>query len=92
MFPLVEAYFADNYDYSLFVGRNDWTMLINQAKTGSDITFIKQNGRLKAQINKQLFNASSDHTANNSGSKMMRRYFQYLPLVTSKLVLALLLM
>ncbi|WP_076461699.1 phospholipase D family protein [Limosilactobacillus caccae] len=79
MFDQVADYFKDNYDYSLFVGRNDWTMLINQAEVGSDITFIKQDGRLKAQINKQLFNKVSDNTSRNSGSMMMDRYFQYLP-------------
>ncbi|MBB1079134.1 phospholipase D family protein [Limosilactobacillus sp. STM2_1] len=79
MFDQVKGYFAENYDYSLFVGRNDWTMLINQAKIGSDLTFIKQDGRLKAQINKQLFNKVSDNTARNNGSMMMDRYFQYLP-------------
>ena len=29
MYGTVAEYFKDNYDYSLFVGRNDWTMLIN---------------------------------------------------------------
>ncbi len=79
MFELVKDYFEDNYDYSLFVGRNDWTMLINQAEVGSDLTFIQQDGQLKAQINKQLFNKVSDSTARNNGSMMMERYFQYLP-------------
>lgn len=79
MFDLIEDYFTDNYDYSLFVGRNDWTMLINQAEVGVDVTFIKQDGELKAQINKQLFNKVSDSTARNNGSMMMERYFQYLP-------------
>lgn len=79
MFELVKDYFDDNYDYSLFVGRNDWTMLINQAEVGTDLTFIQQNGQLKAQINKQLFNKVSDSTARNNGSMMMERYFQYLP-------------
>ncbi|MBB1069798.1 phospholipase D family protein [Limosilactobacillus sp. RRLNB_1_1] len=79
MFDLVKDYFTDNYDYSLFVGRNDWTMLINQAEVGVDVTFIKQDGELKAQINKQLFNKVSDSTARNNGSMMMERYFQYLP-------------
>lgn len=79
MYDSVKGYFADNYDYSLFVGRNDWTMLINQAQVGSDLTFIKQDGRLKAQVNKQLFNKASDNTARNNGSMMMGRYFQYLP-------------
>ena len=79
MFDQVEGYFKDNYDYSLFVGRNDWTMLINQAEVGTDIMFVKQDGRLKAQINKQLFNKVSDNTARNSGSMLMDRYFQYLP-------------
>lgn len=79
MFDLVKEYFDDNYDYSLFVGRNDWTMLINQAEVGSDLTFIQQDGQLKAQINKQLFNKVSDSTARNNGSMMMERYFQYLP-------------
>ena len=79
MFELVKDYFDDNYDYSLFVGRNDWTMLINQAEVGADLTFIQQDGRLKAQINKQLFNKVSDSTARNNGSMMMERYFQYLP-------------
>lgn len=46
---------------------------------GSDLTFIKQDGQLKAQINKQLFNKVSDNTARNNGSMMMNRYFQYLP-------------
>ena len=62
MFELVKDYFDDNYDYSLFVGRNDWTMLINQAEVGTDLTFIQQDGQLKAQINKQLFNKVSDST------------------------------
>ena len=79
MFELVKDYFDDNYDYSLFVGRNDWTMLINQAEVGADLTFIQQDGQLKAQINKQLFNKVSDSTARNNGSMMMERYFQYLP-------------
>ncbi|MEE1988825.1 phospholipase D family protein [Limosilactobacillus reuteri] len=79
MFELVKDYFDDNYDYSLFVGRNDWTMLINQAEVGTDLTFIQQDGQLKAQINKQLFNKVSDSTARNNGSMMMERYFQYLP-------------
>lgn len=79
MFDQVEGYFKDNYDYSLFVGRNDWTMLINQAEVGTDIMFVKQDGQLKAQINKQLFNKVSDNTARNSGSMLMDRYFQYLP-------------
>lgn len=79
MGDLLADYFAENYDYSLFVGRNDWTMLINQAEVGTDIAFITQDGRLKAQINKQLFNKSSDNTARNNGSMMMERYFQYLP-------------
>lgn len=79
MFELVKDYFEDNYDYSLFVGRNDWTMLINQAEVGADLTFIQQDGQLKAQINKQLFNKVSDSTARNNGSMMMERYFQYLP-------------
>lgn len=79
MFELVKDYFEDNYDYSLFVGRNDWTMLINQAEVGADLTFIQQDGQLKAQINKQLFNKASDSTARNNGSMMMERYFQYLP-------------
>lgn len=79
MYDSVKDYFAANYDYSLFVGRNDWTMLINQAQVGSDLTFIKQDGRLKAQVNKQLFNKASDNTARNNGSMMMGRYFQYLP-------------
>jgi hypothetical protein len=79
MFDQVQDYFKDNYDYSLFVGRNDWTMLINQAEIGTDIVFIKQDDRLKAQINKQLFNKVSDNTARNSGSMLMDRYFQYLP-------------
>lgn len=79
MFDQVEGYFKDNYDYSLFVGRNDWMMLINQAEVGTDIMFVKQDGRLKAQINKQLFNKVSDNTARNSGSMLMDRYFQYLP-------------
>lgn len=79
MFDQVKDYFKENYDYSLFVGRNDWTMLINQAEIGTDIMFVKQDGRLKAQINKQLFNKVSDNTARNSGSMLMDRYFQYLP-------------
>lgn len=79
MYDQVANYFADNYDYSLFVGRNDWTMLVNQAEVGSDISFIKQDGRLCAQINKQLFNKVSDNTSKNNGSSMMHRYFQYLP-------------
>lgn len=79
MFDQVQDYFKDNYDYSLFVGRNDWTMLINQAEIGTDIVFVKQDDRLKAQINKQLFNKVSDNTARNSGSMLMDRYFQYLP-------------
>lgn len=79
MFELVKDYFDDNYDYSLFVGRNDWTMLINQAEVSADLTFIQQDGQLKAQINKQLFNKVSDSTARNNGSMMMERYFQYLP-------------
>ncbi|MGN1282660.1 MAG: phospholipase D family protein [Limosilactobacillus sp.] len=79
MFDQVQDYFKDNYDYSLFVGRNDWTMLINQAEVGTDIMFVQQDGRLKAQINKQLFNKVSDNTARNSGSMLMDRYFQYLP-------------
>ena len=79
MFELVKDYFDDNYDYSFFVGRNDWTMLINQAEVGADLTFIQQDGQLKAQINKQLFNKVSDSTARNNGSMMMERYFQYLP-------------
>lgn len=79
MFEFVKDYFDDNYDYSLFVGRNDWTMLINQAEVGADLTFIQQDGQLKAQINKQLFNKVSDSTARNNGSMMMERYFQYLP-------------
>ncbi len=79
MFDQVQDYFKDNYDYSLFVGRNDWTMLINQAEIGTDIMFVQQDGRLKAQINKQLFNKVSDNTARNSGSMLMDRYFQYLP-------------
>ena len=79
MFELVKDYFDDNYDYSLFVGRNDWTMLINQAEVGADLTFIQQDSQLKAQINKQLFNKVSDSTARNNGSMMMERYFQYLP-------------
>lgn len=80
MYHLIEKYFTDNYDYSLFVGRNDWTMLINQASaTNKDITFIHQNNRLKAQINKKLFIKNSDNTAKNSGSMMMNRYFVYLP-------------
>lgn len=79
MFELVKDYFDDNYDYSLFVGRNDWTMLINLAEVGADLTFIQQDGQLKAQINKQLFNKVSDSTARNNGSMMMERYFQYLP-------------
>ena len=79
MFDQVKDYFKENYDYSLFVGRNDWTMLINQAEIGTDIMFVKQDGRLKAQINKQLFNMVSDNTARNSGSMLMDRYFQYLP-------------
>ena len=79
MFELVKDYFDDNYDYSLFVGRNDWTMLINQAEVGTDLTFIQQDGQLKVQINKQLFNKVSDSTARNNGSMMMERYFQYLP-------------
>ncbi|MGM9981770.1 MAG: phospholipase D family protein, partial [Limosilactobacillus sp.] len=65
MFDQVQDYFKDNYDYSLFVGRNDWTMLINQAEIGTDIVFVKQDDRLKAQINKQLFNKVSDNTARN---------------------------
>lgn len=79
MFDQVKDYFKENYDYSLFVGRNDWTMLINQAEIGTDIMFVKQDGCLKAQINKQLFNKVSDNTARNSGSMLMDRYFQYLP-------------
>lgn len=79
MFDQVKDYFKENYDYSLFVGRNDWTMLINQAEIGTDIMFVKQDGRLKAQINKRLFNKVSDNTARNSGSMLMDRYFQYLP-------------
>lgn len=79
MFDQVKDYFKENYDHSLFVGRNDWTMLINQAEIGTDIMFVKQDGRLKAQINKQLFNKVSDNTARNSGSMLMDRYFQYLP-------------
>lgn len=79
MYDQIQGYFADNYDYSLFVGRNDWTMLINQAEVGKDIVFVKQNNELKAQINKELFNKNSDNTARNSGSMMMNRYFQYLP-------------
>lgn len=79
MYDQVADYFADNYDYSLFVGRNDWTMLVNQAQVGTDIAFIKQEGRLCAQINKQLFNKVSDNTSKNNGSMMMHRYFQYLP-------------
>ena len=79
MFDQVQDYFKDNYDYSLFVGRNDWTMLINQAEIGTDIVFVKQDDRLKAQINKQLFNKVSDNTDRNSGSMLMDRYFQYLP-------------
>lgn len=79
MYDQIKDYFTDNYDYSLFVGRNDWTMLINQANIGNDIVFIKQNDKLKAQINKELFNKNSDNTAKNSGSMMMNRYFQYLP-------------
>ena len=79
MYNQVSKYFEENYDYSLFVGRNDWGMLINQAKIGSDILFIKQDDRLKAQINKELFNKISDQTAKNSGSTMLDRYFKYLP-------------
>ncbi len=79
MYDRVADYFKANYDYSLFVGRNDWTMLINQAKIGSDILFTKQDNRLKAQINKELFNKVSDNTAKNSGSMLLNRYFQYLP-------------
>lgn len=79
MYDQVADYFADNYDYSLFVGRNDWTMLVNQAQIGGEIAFIKQDGRLCAQINKQLFNKISDNTSKNNGSMMMHRYFQYLP-------------
>lgn len=79
MYDQVREYFKDNYDYSLFVGRNDWTMLINQASIGSDMMFIKQDGRLKAQFNKELFTKSSDKTRSNNGSIMMNRYYQYLP-------------
>lgn len=79
MYEQVADYFADNYDYSLFVGRNDWTMLVNQAQVGTDIDFIQQDGRLCAQINKQLFNKVSDNTSKNNGSMMMQRYYQYLP-------------
>lgn len=79
IYDQIQSYFAENYDYSLFVGRNDWTMLINQAEMGKDIIFTKQNDRIKAQINKQLFNKASDSTARNSGSMLMNRYFQYLP-------------
>ncbi|MDD6431748.1 MAG: phospholipase D family protein [Lactobacillaceae bacterium] len=79
MFDQVQDYFKENYDYSLFVGRNDWTMLINQAEIGTDVMFVQQDGCLKAQINKQLFNKVSDNTARNSGSMLMDRYFQYLP-------------
>lgn len=74
IYDQIQSYFAENYDYSLFVGRNDWTMLINQAEMGKDIIFTKQNDRIKAQINK-----ASDSTARNSGSMLMNRYFQYLP-------------
>ena len=79
MFYQVEEYFHDNYDYSIFMGRNDWTMLVNQADIGTDITFVKQDGQLMAQINKQLFNKVSDRTSRNNGSMMMNRYFHYLP-------------
>ncbi|MDH5099731.1 phospholipase D family protein [Lactobacillus kefiranofaciens] len=79
IYDQIDKYFSENYDYSLFVGRNDWAMLINQAETGKDIIFTQQNDRLKAQVNKQLFNKVSDSTARNSGSMLMERYFQYLP-------------
>lgn len=78
MFDQVEEYFQDNYDYLIFMGRNDWTMLVNQADVGTDITFVKQEGQLMAQINKHLFNKVSDRTSRNNGS-MMNRYFYYLP-------------
>lgn len=78
MFDQVEEYFQDNYDYSISMGRNDWTMLVHQADVGTDITFVKQEGQLMAQINKQLFNKVSDRTSCNNGS-MMNRYFHYLP-------------
>ncbi len=52
MFDQVAPYFQDNYDYSIFMGRNDWTMLVNQATIGTDITFVKQDGQLMAQVNK----------------------------------------
>lgn len=79
MYDQVADYFKENYDYSIFVGRNDWRMLINQMKLGEDLVFTGGKDNLHAQINKDVFKRMSSNTSRDNGTDMMLRYYKYLP-------------
>ena len=80
LFQEIEKFFEkDNYDYTLYRGKSDWHMLIEQVREPDDFSFVESNGKLQAQFNKQAFNKLSDGTNKNNGSSQMGLYYNNLP-------------
>lgn len=72
LFQEIEKFFEkDNYDYTLYRGKSDWHMLIEQVREPDDFSFVESNGELQAQFNKQAFNKLSDGTNKNNGNSQM---------------------
>lgn len=80
LFQEIKKFFEkDNYDYTLYRGKSDWHMLIEQVREPDDFSFVESNGKLQAQFNKQAFNKLSDGTNKNNGSSQMGLYYNNLP-------------